>query len=79
MNEQVAKKIDTRVRDKDFVRKPGKTRIDRESGAHQRNASNKSLRAGWDNRGGSPATFPWETCNGKRTRALLKKRTSKRG
>lgn len=69
-----------KVRDKDFVRAPGKTKRDRASGAHERNASNKSQRADWCNDShASVSSFPWHTCNGKRTRALCKRRVSKRG
>ena len=68
-----------KVRDKDFVRKPGKTKRDRASGAHERNASNKSERADWCNDSkASAGNFPLHTCNGKRTRALRKRRVSKR-
>jgi len=51
----------------------GKTRRDRENGAHARNIDNKEARANWQN--DSKATndaksFPYGTCNGKRNRAL---------
>lgn len=62
------------------VRRPGKTKRDRENHCQARNASNKAERASWQ--GDSKATnqvgsFPYGTCNGKRNRAL-KARRSKR-
>lgn len=59
------------------VRRPGKTKRDRENQCAQRNASNKAERAEWQN--DSKATnlagsFPYGTCNGKRNRALKARR-----
>lgn len=73
MTTQTAKKIDTRVRDKDFVRKPGKTAKDAANGAKARNVANKEERAIWsrlDNQERDNRNFPLSTCNGKKACAL---------
>jgi hypothetical protein len=50
----------------DRIRK-GKTKVDRERGAAQKNALNKDMRASWQN-DSKGSTFPWSACNGKRNR-----------
>jgi hypothetical protein len=66
----------TIVRDKNFIRKPGKTRKDKAAGAFAQNAANKAERAEWvrttasiANWKGNPK-FPTHTCNGRKTQAL---------
>lgn len=52
----------------------GKTAKDRESGAKQRNADNKRMRADWRNSmdaRGKTDPFPRSTCNGKRNRFVV--------
>lgn len=59
------------------VRNPGKTKRNRDNGAATRNAANKAERAAYDRDGSAKASsFPWHTCNGKRTQAL--RRASKK-
>jgi hypothetical protein len=49
----------------------GKTAKDREKGAFARNTANKAKRTTWvQNSNSTNATFPRETCNGKRNRYL---------
>lgn len=52
------------------TRRPGKTERDRESGALQRNISNKRARADWQASSNSrtPTPFPTTSCNGKKNR-----------
>jgi hypothetical protein len=55
------------------VRNPGKTKKDREAGAAAQNAANKAARAHYDSDSSSKLKdFPWHTCNGKKTRAMIK-------
>ncbi len=69
--EQIAAKYADRVRH-------GKTAKYHKNGGSKQNHENKMARANWQNelfggsRGGNPQSFPFYTCNGKRSRALRK-------
>ena len=54
-----------------ITRKIGKTERKRNSGAPQRNASNKEQRSAWQmTSNATNATFPKYTCNGKKNRSV---------
>lgn len=57
------------------VRNPGKTKRDRENGVKQANQANKDARALWSK--GVTKAFPFDTCNGKKSQALRKKKGKK--
>jgi hypothetical protein len=47
--------------------------MDRLAGAAAQNAANKAERAAYDKDDkAKPSDFPWHTCNGKKTRAMIK-------
>lgn len=67
---------DVRVRDDKFVRKPGKTALDKENGAAASIISNRAERVQWEKQANSVRNnrdFPLHICNGKRSRSLKKR------